>query len=213
MTDLSKWMLAGVLAVGLVVTPRAALASDEFITVLEQKWHIKRLPVAGKGCRLCHTSDSGGRGTATQPFGSTLFKQAGVKGGDTASLAKGVDYVVKNHTNSDRDPVPDYEEIVRDFTNPNDARDFKVPPEPDAGTGEGGAAGVTGAGGDGAVPAPPDYYAPPPAGDLPPPFYHGCTLGQPVRRTPHVSALLVIALAALRRVERARSRRLTARRD
>lgn len=199
---------AALLAAGVVVMPRTASASDEFITVLEQKWRIKRLPVAGKGCKLCHTSDSGGRGTATQAFGATMFKRAGVKGGDTASLSKGLDYVVKNHTNSDGDPVPDYEEIVRDFTNPNDARDFEVPREPDAGTGEGGAAGNVGTGGEGTA-TPPGYYAPPPTEDLPPPFYHGCALTPQRERASSGAALLLVALAGCAR----RVRRLTARRD
>lgn len=209
MIDPSKLAVTGVLAVAFLVTPQTASASEEFLPLLEQRWGLKRLPVAGKGCKLCHTSDSGGRGTATQPFGSTLFKKAGVKGADTASLLRGLQYVITNRTNSDGDPVLDYDEIVRDFTNPNDAGSYKVPPVPDAGSGEGGASGAAGAGGDAAVP-PSDSYPPPPSPDaLPPPFYHGCTLTRPAGHEPHVSALLVLALALARRVRRPR---LTARR-
>jgi hypothetical protein len=205
MMDARRWMVAGLVAVALSAAPQTAVASEEFVQAIKTRWRVERLPVAGKGCRLCHESESGGRGTVKQPFGKTLFNKAHVVGTEVSSLVTGLNYVVQNHTNSDGDPVPDYEEIVRDFTNPNDAQQFVPPPETDPGSGEGGATSSPGAGGDGAVSPPDDYPVAPSPDDLPPPFHHGCSVtAHTESRRQQGSALFVVALAVLRRGRRTR---------
>jgi hypothetical protein len=204
MIDARKWTVAGLVAVALSAAPQTAVASEEFVQAIKTRWRVDRLPVPGKGCRLCHDRESGGRGTVEQPFGKTLFNKAHVIGTEVSSLVTGLNYVVKNHTNSDGDPVPDYEEIVRDFTDPNDAQQFVPAPEPDPGNGEGGATSLPGAGGDGVLP-PDDYPAPPSPDDLPPSFYHGCSVtAHTESRRQQGSALFLVALAVLRSRRRAR---------
>jgi len=178
---------ASLLAV-LTVAPREAHASKDYPDVVKSFWHLKKPPkVPGtKGCMLCHKDDAGNKGTVIQPFGITVRQKFGATGANAASLRRALGLVQTQLSNSDKDPVNDYTELVVDGTNPNDPHDYVEPPPPtpppDGGQGgEGGTAGASGAGGDGTSiiegPLPPPVPPPPPVEDLPPPYTHGCSLG------------------------------------
>jgi len=162
---------------------------------------------------LCHGSEAGGKNTATQPFGVTLRTKARVVGANAGSLRTGLSYVATHATNSDGDPVSDYEEIALDGTDPNDAHKFvppAPPPPPPDGGGEGGAAGAHGEGGGGGqagetptTPARSDYPPLPPPEDLPPPYVHGCAMNAAGTDSERGLALLLAAAVAVLRRRRA----------
>jgi hypothetical protein len=191
----------------------SASASEDYPKDIETYWRISSLPVKGMGCMLCHSSDLGGVGTVVQPFGKTM-RANGLTSGSPTSLYNTLKYVTAHAftppiIDSDGDGVPDYTEIAVDHTNPNDPHDFK-PPVVQMTTPNGGEGGDTslnevgGAGGQvQAVQEEPPAFEPPPVGDLPPPFVHGCAV------TPHAShdvfgwsALVGIALLGRRRARR-----------
>jgi hypothetical protein len=185
---------------------REASASDTYPAAVQKYWGMgtRPLPVPGKGCQLCHKDDIGGKGKATQPFGITLHQKFHVAGANVGSLRTGLAQVQSQKTNSDKDPVVDYTEIVVDGTNPNDSRDYVEPPPPvkPSEGGQGGEAGNAGASGEGGEamiisgPIPP----PPSPDDLPPPFTHGCALEREAGGVgPVLMGLLGLALRTMRR--------------
>jgi hypothetical protein len=200
------------------LAPGNALASKDYPTVVQSFWHMKkRLPVPGsKGCMLCHKDEAGNKGTVVQPFGITIHQKYGVGGGNPSALRRALGLVQTQLTNSDKDPVIDYMEIVVDGTSPNDPHDYVEPPpsQPVSEGGQGGeagAAGASGAGGDGTSvteePLPP-ARTPPPLEDLPPPFTHGCALGTKTGHTaPGLAALFALGASLSARAERRRRRR------
>jgi hypothetical protein len=164
-------VLAGLVAVTLFL-PARANATEEFPAELKRHWDVSRLPVNGVECLLCHKNAKGL--TPDQPFGRTVFRR-GAKKDNASSLRNALSAIRSGGDDSDGDHVSDYQEIKVDGTSPNDARDFKLPPEPTGG--QGGEAGGGGAsdGASGGTTSGPTYY-PPPAFDAPPPFEHGCAL-------------------------------------
>jgi hypothetical protein len=201
----------GSVLVGLALWPREAHASKDYPTVIEDYWKMGRkpLPVPGtKGCLLCHTNEVGGKGTATQPFGLTLHQKLGVSGASAGSLRRALALVQTGHTNSDKDPVLDYTEIVVDGTNPNDPRSYvqppPPPPPPEGGQGgEGNGGGASGGGGES-----PSVIvgstSPPPFEELPPPFTHGCAVA--ARSGTSVPTLLALLWMLSARAARRRRR-------
>lgn len=177
------------------LTPASALASKNYPGVVISYWRVtapSKLPVPGDGCLLCHKTNDGGNGTIDKPFGKTM-QSHGLKGAQTNTLYTALAYVA-NHSaatpivDSDHDAVPDYTEVAIDHTNPNDPKSFVRPPPveiPPVGgaAGESGAGGAglqTAEGGAGAVDHPTNgpVFLPPAAGELPPPFAHGCALAR-----------------------------------
>ncbi|MFZ5893515.1 MAG: hypothetical protein ACOY0T_20810 [Myxococcota bacterium] len=130
-------------AFALGFAPAPCFASKSFVTKLENVWGVSALPVKGQGCVLCHKSEIGGSGTATQPFGRTLVSKYQLGAGDLAALEAALEANKLNLDDSDRDGVSDYAEIVVDATNPNDPKDRRVP-QGSGGEG-GGPDGVAGA--------------------------------------------------------------------
>ncbi len=205
------------LCASFLAVARPSHASQEYPADLEAYWQIKskRLPVPGMGCRLCHQSDDGGIGTATQPFGNTM-RAHGVKGADPQSLYPALQYVGQHAftapiVDSDGDGVPDYTEVAVDFTNPNDPASFvqhmtEPPPSGGAG-GDSGGEDAGGAGGQGALqqPSEPPVFEPPSAADLPPTFVHGCATAPAASHRSFVIAALAGALALVRRRRRRHS--------
>jgi hypothetical protein len=202
------WILClGIFGAAFLLTPNAS-ATDGFPAELKKHWAItKPLDVQGMGCRVCHDSDLGGI-PPTQPFGRTVLMY-GAAPYDNGSLDRALDQVKARAIDSDHDGVTDYDELVRDGTNPSDPKSFKLPPppppQPDAGGGgQGGDSGADGGqGGQTEVVVTPPYSAPPP-NDFPPPFEHGCALA-PTPTHDGFAASLALALAALGR-RRARRR-------
>jgi len=217
MKNAHPWIWTAGLLLVLGGAPREALASKDYPAVVQGFWKLKKpLPVPGKGCMLCHKDDAGNKGTVIQPFGITIHQRYGVTGGNPSSLRRALGLVQTQLTNSDKDPVIDYTELVVDGTNPNDPHDYVAPPPPpppvpEGGQGgEAGAAGASGAGGDGTsiiegpLPPPP----PPPLEDLPPPFTHGCALGKPTgHAVPAPVALFALGAALSARAGRRRRRK------
>jgi hypothetical protein len=173
-------LLSTAILAGTLLGTARGQATETYVGYLKSYWRPRKpLKVPGtKGCQLCHSSDSGGVKTAIQPFASTLRGLRLTGGGNTAALKAALDQDYARRADSDRDGVTDYQEIVTDGTNPNDARSLVVP-EPVSGN-EGGQGGQWGAGGSGddggAGESPPvaPAFVPPSAADLPPPFVHGC---------------------------------------
>ncbi len=190
--------------VAMTLTSSTAWASKNYPQVVESFWDVRTLPVkSGKGCLLCHKSEAGGKNTTTKPFGVTLKNKGGTIGASPGSLQRGLEYVRLRGTNSDGDPVADYQEIVVDGTDPNDKNDYvpppPPPPPPEGGQGgEGsssGEAGSTGEGGTTGVTVSQTDYPPLSPSELPPPYVHGCTVSEPASGSPgELITLLAIAL-------------------
>jgi hypothetical protein len=200
----------GLLGASLLTTAKAS-ATNSFPAELKRHWAIKKaLPVSGLGCKLCHDNDVGGTPGAapTQPFGKSVFKYNAQPYVD-ASLDSALDQIKARNVDSDHDGVSDYDELVRDGTNPNDPKSYYTPPPPppvDAGGGGQGQGGETSTGNEAGQPSTPEpaVYSPPP-GDLPPPFEHGCAL---TRESAHDGfGILLLAAVAVLGTRRARSRR------
>lgn len=87
----------------------------------------------GGGCTACHTSDAGGLGTVTKPFGRTLMR-LGLKADDTQSLEAAVTALSTSDEDSDGDTIADFDELSPEG-DPNDPEVFPqdaipVPPAP-----------------------------------------------------------------------------------
>lgn len=177
---------------------RNAAASSDFPSIVAKQWNISgRLAGASaQGCTLCHKNDDGGFGTVNRAFGVTMHTRLHVVGGEPDTLRSALDNDKSHALDSDGDEISDWQELAVDHTNPNDPKDFKLPPPPppDAGSaGEGGQSSVGNGGGQGSSSEPPPYR-PTPAGDLPPPFEHGCAfVGAPARRRCSESFALLLA--------------------
>lgn len=137
------------------IAPSLCLASRSFVPNLKTHWDVTALPVKGEGCLLCHRSEAGGSGTATQPFARTLTSKYQLSAGDLGALAQALESDRANADDSDRDGVDDYAEIVIDGTNPNDPKQHRDLNAGGEGGGNDGAAGAAGAACY--VPSPPDY--------------------------------------------------------
>lgn len=77
-------------------------------------------------CTLCHTSESGGFGTVTTPFGKSMMSR-GLVAQNIASLDTALDALAAEHTDSDHDGVPDIDELKAQ-TDPNVAGGGSVAP-------------------------------------------------------------------------------------
>lgn len=140
-------------------------------------------------CILCHETEEGEKNTVTRPFGVSMRKN-GLLAGNLGSLDVALRALDSNGTDSDRDGVPDIEELQND-RNPN-AREVVV---------------VSDAGDDLDAAPPVIIELPPPPG--PPLMETGCTVaqkpGSPCGRVD--SALFelgVVVLSAVRRRKRLR---------
>jgi len=117
----------GLVAACLLLISRPAAASSEYPVLLKSTWGVTKLPVAGAdGCQLCHTTDPGMLGTANQKFAKTL-KSFGLQAKNDGALQAALDKNKTKATDSDGDGFSDYEEIVLDSTNPNDAGSHAAP--------------------------------------------------------------------------------------
>jgi Bacterial TSP3 repeat len=112
----TKVRIAAALALLLLAFATPCMAYPAYPQVVQDTLHLQ--PPA-PDCILCHTSDSGGAGTATKPFARTL-EQFGLGAAlDPGLLASALDQVVTCQTDSDGDGISDVDEI-KNGTDPND---------------------------------------------------------------------------------------------
>jgi hypothetical protein len=77
-------------------------------------------------CTLCHNVPSGGYGTVTTPFGTSM-RARGLVAQNIRSLDTALDALAAEKTDSDGDGVPDIDEL-KAGTDPNAAGGGAVPP-------------------------------------------------------------------------------------
>lgn len=77
-------------------------------------------------CTLCHNVPSGGYGTVTTPFGTSM-RARGLVAQSIPSLDTALDALAAEKTDSDHDGVPDIDEL-KAGTDPNVAGGGAVPP-------------------------------------------------------------------------------------
>jgi len=192
----------------LTLASTVAAASLPFPDTIRSHWDVRRLPVSGLGCRLCHANDTGGLENLNQRFGLTV-KALRVSANNTRSLERALDDIETRGTDSDRDGATDYEEIVEDATNPSDSTSRRPPDPPMNRGGEGGTDGTGGAddgtGGEPPIEVPEPL---PPLPELPPPLEHGCALA-PAGTGTGVNGVvgMLLSLGVLGRTRRRAQRR------
>ncbi len=88
-----------------VLVAPAARATENFPGVIATK-----LGVSAPACTICHTSNAGGRGTVTTPFGVSL-RSRGAVAYDEAALATALDALAGENKDSDGDGTGDIAEL------------------------------------------------------------------------------------------------------
>lgn len=114
--------LAPIALFAVFAIPTAADASPAFPGVIEEQLELAAAPA----CTLCHTSPSGGSGTANTAFASYL-KSRGLRAGDEGSLRNALRALVGEKHDTDNDGVPDDAEL-KAGEDPNGDVDTSVPP-------------------------------------------------------------------------------------
>lgn len=97
-------------ALGALLVPALAHASVTYPGELIQHWNLEAVPASPPYCTLCHTTDAGGTGTATTPFGRALVR-SGALGNNVPSLDNALDSLEAAANDSDRDGVSDLDEL------------------------------------------------------------------------------------------------------
>ena len=110
------FLVATVLAAGL------ARASSNYPAEIRAHLGLSYTP----DCTLCHSVPTGGFGTVTTPFGTSM-QARGLKAQNVQSLTTALDALAGEQTDSDGDGVPDIDEL-KAGTNPNVAGGGTVPP-------------------------------------------------------------------------------------
>lgn len=92
----------------LLLSSALAQASGNYPAALQAEGGADCQP----SCLICHTTATGGTGTATVPFALAL-KEEGLRGaGDTASLTAALDALEASAADSDGDGQPDLEALA-----------------------------------------------------------------------------------------------------
>jgi MYXO-CTERM domain-containing protein len=118
---MTQHLVRSLLLCTLALGAGSALASPSYPTDLQDHLKIANAP----SCTLCHTTPSGGVGTAHQPFGDSIYG-AGCRLEDVPTLLAALDTLKTNKTDSDGDGVTDIDELIAG-TDPNVA-DAGAPP-------------------------------------------------------------------------------------
>lgn len=95
----------------------SAWASPTFPDSVKSDLNLSYSPA----CTLCHNNQSGGAGTATQPFAVSM-KADGLISGDRPSVQMALTKMTSDKTDSDKGGVDDVTEL-KNGTNPNDPSD------------------------------------------------------------------------------------------
>lgn len=172
--------------------PASALASPTYPPRIKSQLSMSVEPQ----CTLCHTTNTGGRGTVTTPFGRTAMNTYGLTSNNVNLLATVLQRMEADGVDSDGDGTGDIAEL-RAGRNPNVAATPGVDGGPGGdtlpgtgggGTADGGGGGGGGGGGTGGE-APPDLPA------------YGCSAAG------GLAPLALLALGALSLVRRRRAHR------
>ncbi len=108
-------MLKRTLFITLLISSSGSLASSDYPAVIKTQLGLST--DHPRMCRLCHTSDLGGSGTITQPFGKAL--QARGLASENAELLKtALAQLEADKVDSDGDGVTDIDEL-KALTDPN----------------------------------------------------------------------------------------------
>src|SRR5262249_12488619 len=98
-------------SIALLVAAAPALAAASPIFPAEVKQHLSlSYDLGTTHCTICHQNNSGGVGTATQPFGAAI-KKAGAVLENTSSLDTALDTVKMEMIDSDCDQTPDIQQL------------------------------------------------------------------------------------------------------
>lgn len=110
LTGLMSRVVSGLLAVAAVLVLRAptASASPTFPGVVQGELALAAAPE----CTLCHTTPSGGFGTANTAF-ATYMRSRGLRAGDAGSLRGALAASTAERRDSDNDGVSDLDELKR----------------------------------------------------------------------------------------------------
>lgn len=110
------------LVVPLLLAARLAHASSSYPAEIRAHLALSYTP----DCTLCHSVPSGGYGTVTTPFGTSM-RSRGLVAQNPQSLDTALDALAAEKKDSDGDGVPDIDEL-RAGTDPNVAGGGAVPP-------------------------------------------------------------------------------------
>lgn len=113
------WLLV---ALPLLASSTEASASPAFPGVVRETLALGSAPQ----CTLCHSTPSGGLGTATTGF-ATYLRSRGLKAGDTGALRTALQAMIAEKHDTDGDGVPDADEL-KNGTDPGGTVDASVPP-------------------------------------------------------------------------------------
>ncbi len=118
------------LVAAIALAPRVASANPLYPSMVESHLSLSYLPP----CTICHTSNLGGTGTATQPF-AIAMKAVGLSGLDPSTVDPALDTLQAMMTDSDCNGIPDIEQL-KDDRDPNapgeyiDGSNRTAPPDP-----------------------------------------------------------------------------------
>jgi hypothetical protein len=112
------------LSLFVALSPSASPASETFPNAIKGA-----VPISGAApnCTLCHTTEVGGPGMITTPFGKRVYDY-GLRGGDTGALTSIIDKMRDMKDDSDRDGTSDIDEL-KAGTDPNINDTTGLPPE------------------------------------------------------------------------------------
>lgn len=119
---MKRVLVVAAISLFLLRAERAALASPSFPAIVQEATSAPAVP----SCTLCHTSPSGGSGTANTPFAKYL-KTRGLRPGDGDSLRGALQAMVGERHDTDGDGTTDAVEL-KAGGDPNGDVDTSVEP-------------------------------------------------------------------------------------
>jgi hypothetical protein len=105
--DRSQLFRAALMAAPLLTLAASAHASPSFPSVVRDELSLDTAPT----CALCHTTPTGGFGTAETPF-AVYARSRGVKAGDAESLKNALRAAEAEQHDSDDDGASDIDELM-----------------------------------------------------------------------------------------------------
>jgi hypothetical protein len=130
MRSLRRFLGPSVVA-AIALAPRVASANPLYPSLVQSHLGLSYLPP----CTICHTSDLGGTGTATQPFALAMKAVGNLSGLDSSTVDPALDTLQAMSTDSDCNGIPDIQQL-KDGRDPNapgeyiDGSGKTAPPDP-----------------------------------------------------------------------------------